>query len=333
MSNFNQYLIVALVVMSGTACFEITEPDVKMPGSGDSDGSCKEAAEECDCSIDDMKERVYRFTELEVVKPSKLGPTLNGLWNWELSNYLLNVLFVVEEAEKSNGNEDEGGFSNLRFTVGPGWRSPADGLELGKVEDNDIDNLCLLDDELNVDVELSSVDKTECMFMNFESKALYFHLGHKENPLMCAPLLNPTNTTPLHNLKIIFSLNRDCTEIVDGFLDGCMPQESVNRICMCGLTGLCTRNGIEEEAVFPDELSEGGFERSDLTKYCVSACGENNDETGQGWSSYRGTMDFSKIEPNCTAENGKPGYQLAASFKAVDVSEKYSSDKSVCEAD
>lgn len=204
---------------------------------------------------------------------------------------------------------------------------------LGTIEDDDVEQLCLLDEDLNVDVETVSADESECMFLNRESKALYFHLGHKENPLMCAPLLDPRNTTPLHELQIMFRLNEDCSGLVDGYLDGCLPQESVNRICMCATTGLCTRDGNESEETFPEANDEGVFERKALTQYCINSCGALNEITGSGWTSYRATMDMASIEPNCMAEDGQPGYRLTASFSATDVSDKFTSDMSVCADD
>ncbi len=332
MAKLSGYFAIAIwAVVFNIGCFEIVAPDAELP-----DGSeiSTEPGASCNCSVDKISGRVFRFTEMKVIEPESIRSSLDDLWRWEISKYLLNVLFVVEDASKSDA--DSGGFSDLRFTVGPGWRKSNGERDLddlfvvGTIDEDEIDNYCLLDEKLNVDVQMSSIDAGECNFVNNESKALYFHIGNKSNPLMCAPLLEPRNTTPLHNLQVLFHLNEDCSKLVDGYLDGCLPQESVNKICMCGTTGLCTRDGNEDEEPFPEANDDGEFETTDLRDYCTNTCGVYNDETGQGWTSYRALMDTFSNEPSCIAENGQPGYRLRASFTAEDISKKYSSDMSVC---
>ncbi|MBN2528678.1 MAG: hypothetical protein JXR76_19975 [Deltaproteobacteria bacterium] len=335
MGKFNGFFVfTTLLLIVGGGCFEIVEPKANIPENVETDNVSTSGEAACDCSADDMSKRVFRFIELNVVEPPRLRKTIDDLWSHELNNFLLNVLFIVDDTKKSG--EKKGGFSQLSLTVGPGWRTPVEADELFWTSEKEVDELCLVDDDLNQKVDVTSFDAAECTFVNSDLKTLYFHMGHKGNPLMCAPLLKQPNATPLHDLRVTFRLNEDCTELKDGFLSGCIPISDANKMCMCGTTGVCVRDGNEADEPFPDEMGEDGDETwplSDsqekaLLTYCVNACGKATDSS---WSSYRALMEFGSDEPTCETQSGEPGYRLTARFKAEEVTKQYSSDQTVCE--
>ncbi|MBM4372755.1 MAG: hypothetical protein FJ098_13950, partial [Deltaproteobacteria bacterium] len=146
----------------------------------------------------------------------------------------------------------------------------------------------------------------QCQYKNPEPAQLFFHIGAKDAPLMCAPLLEPANATPLRDLKVRFGFNGDCTGIRDGFLEGCIAQEDAQRMCICTVAGTCQRTGDPEAEHTPE----------DLPGYCGTAC-------GPGWASFGGIIASVGIPATCLTTDGRTGYRLQAFFDAVDVTGRY----------
>ena len=319
------FFVTVVSVFTILGCFEIVEPSAPDGGTGDT--NVQQCVDGCACDQVDVAGHVYRFSLLSVDEPGAISGQLDSLWEVELENYLLNVLFVVDEVEVSDDSDEA--FSSIQLTAGSGWRFPTTGgyydEKVGEVE---VETFCFLDEELNVDVSFTPTGKDACTFENTDTKTLFFHIGAQDDPLECAPLLEPANSTPLHDLKVTFGFNANCDKIVDGRLEGCLPQYEVNRICMCSMTGTCGRDNQDEDYPFPEPDTDGVYENLELTKYCVNRCGEGFTGT---WTSFGVSM--ASFGEYCETEEGDPGYILSAFFEAEDITSMFSENLDDCRDD
>ncbi|MBN2718143.1 MAG: hypothetical protein JXX14_20020 [Deltaproteobacteria bacterium] len=327
MGKFGVHIGLLLATLIGViGCFEIVEPTPPPPDGVDSDSdSNTDDMEGCRCDNSDVAGHVFRFTSLVAEKPTATKTSLDNIWKHELKNYLLNVLFFMDEVDPSD-NADEA-FSSIAMTAGSGWRYPVTGGYY--YEDlEEIETYCFLQDELNVEVALRPTGDDACTFTNDDEKTLYFHIGSMEEPLECAPELGPADSTPLHNLTVTFGFDASCDHIVNGYLEGCLPGHAVDRICMCTPTGTCGRENPDEDLAFPEMDSEGNYEDGALLAYCPARCGGGQDMPNY-WVSFRNIMDIAG-EKDCETEEGEPGYTLAARFEAEDVTSLFSTNPQDC---
>jgi len=285
----------ALALLPLLACVEVTAPgapDITIEQTGGSGtGTC-----ECDATA--LGERVFRFTRLEIDEPEALASTLNSMWAGELAGNSLNVLFHVLEAEAGTGVA----FESIRLAAGPGWHSPTTTAPL---TDEEIDSYCLLPD-MEVEIEMEPYHGYQCVFKSAQSTSLLFHLGPQTEPMVCSPLLDAPNTTPIKDLKVRFGFNEDCTAIEDGFLDGCILEAEAQRICMCLIAGTCPT----------PEAPETPFDPDDLSGYCGDAC-------GGGWISFGSIIKSFGLRQSCVDADGRQGFRLQAFFDAEDVGARF----------
>jgi len=301
----------ALLAAVCASCIDVIEPDAPdVVFEGDSTGY----STICNCPLEGMLNRAYRFTNLVVDQPARLDVTLDRMWEYEIANYLLNILFVIQEAE---ANEDElAAFSRLKLLAGPGWRIPKTPYA---VDDSfRVTAYCLMDEELTMELDMTPYSGYQCRFRNDDPGSLYFHLGSLKDPLMCGPLLDPADSTPIMDMHISFGFNEDCTRISNGYLEGCLPQEKVNRICMCSRAGTCLKDGAKPGTPFPENDGKDTFAENALSGYCSDACGANG-----GWATFRGILDSTDTSPSCITADGEIGYRLSAYFDAEEVTDLF----------
>ena len=293
-------LAAALCVAS---CVEVTEPPcppIVIPeGTGTDDSFCE-------CASADVTGRVFRVTRLEIDEPDAFAEILNLLWENDIVNNVLNVLVFVDSAKQGTA----AAFDELRIVVGPGWRHPKMPYVL-KAEDGEpsetaVDSYCLLTG-LSEEISLEPYHGYQCQFKSTAPSALYFHSGPKDGPLVCAPDNSPPNNIPISDLKIRTSLNRDCTAIHDGFLEGCITVAAADRICMCMAdAGECPRE--------PDPDYE--FDQDDLIGSCRGACGDT-------WLSFGEIVRSFGLLPSCLTPEGDEGYGVQAFFDATVVTDRF----------
>jgi len=260
----------------------------------------------CQCAAEDLVGRVLRINRFEIDEPEAMATVLNTMWTGEIRNNIMNVILRFDAAEEGTLTA----FDSISMAAGPAWRDPPTPAQLAPEDEEDetheaVESYCMLDG-LDQEVALEPYHGYQCQYKNPEPASLYFHLGARDDPLMCSPLLDPSNATPFKNLKIRFGFNEDCTGIKDGFLEGCIAVEDADRMCVCTVAGTCEYAGDPEAEHTPD----------DLPGYCKSAC-------GAGWASYGGIIKSVGIAPTCITLDGREGIRLQAFFDAVDVSHKY----------
>ena len=298
----------AAICLALVGCIEIVEPsppDIDLPDAG---GAC---AGTCSCSPADIINRAYRFTTLTVEEPAVLSGTLDYQWEGELSNYLLNVIFVVNSAEQAAGSASA--FSNINLTAGPGWRQPGYPYQ---VDDTfEVSSFCLIDQSMNLTVDVAPEAGAQCTFASQTTSNLYYHLGPGTDPLMCAPLLQPQNATPIMDLSFSFGFNSDCSAITSGYLSGCIPEASAEKICVCLTAGTCPTTNANPATEFPEDWATNEKPTIPLVDYCTSTCGHDEISTLQ-WGSFRATMYSLSVESGGCTVNGEPGFPLSARFTA-----------------
>lgn len=310
--------LVFLIALMAMGCVDVQEPSAP---DIEYEGGTGGAASHCECSADDMEERAYRFTELQVVEPLSLKDTLNSQWEHELENYLTNVLVMVVDADSDDAASELTAFNAMRVVAGPGWREPDDDYLVD--DDFEPDSYAFLEG-LTIGVELSPVEGEQCRLANEDFPSLYFHLGPLNDPLMCAPTLEPANATPIENMRIRFNFNEDCSEIVSGYLLGCIPGDAADRICMCTSASQCTQEDADPSYDFPDLEEVADEDRSaELRDYCQNACGYTpSDERPDDvllWTPFGAVLSSAGIPKTCAGANGSPGVMLELSFTAEEI--------------
>jgi hypothetical protein len=291
------------------SCIDVQEPsapDVTVEGGGDGTSPCT-------CPADQMLGRAYRFTSLGVIEPAPLASFMDQMWATELSNYILNILFVVQEASQG----DVTAFDAMKLVAGPGWRTP----ELPYLVEGDtsfsVESYWLMEG-LQIELDMIPLSGYQCQIKNTESKSLYFHLGPREDPLMCGPLLDPANATPIKDLIIRFGFNEDCSKIENGYMRGCLSPYDVDRICMCQQASSCPEEGGNLSEPFPtDDVSA-----ETLTQYCKDTCGFSAD-AATNWTSFGAQMRFLGINETCLTSEGEAGYMLELVFSAEEVTGQF----------
>ena len=289
--------------MLAIACVRVEEPpcpSVELPESqGGNDRYCQ-----CDPAA--ITGRVFRFTRLEIDEPDAFASILNTMWQGDIENNILNVLVRVDKAIPGSTTA----FDSLTLTAGPGWRDPKQPWELhaasGDPPASVVKTYCLLKG-LSIPLTLLPYHGEQCVFKNAEDASLYFHSGPRDWPMTCAPDNNPPNNIPVSNLKLRLSFNRDCTEVRDSFLEGCITQEAADHICMCTKApGTCPRQSKPGYA----------FDQKDLVAYCHDAC-------GQDFISFGGLVRSFGLPPSCLTPEGKPGYAVQGFFDAVAITDQF----------
>ena len=303
MPNSIHRLLIGAIALATFGCVEVeapTTPDFTCPDVSISGN------ESCQCSAEDLVKLTLRINHFEIDEPVALATVLNSVWGGEIRNNILNVLFRMDAAEEGLTTA----FKSITMVAGPGWRDPPTPAQLPPEDEtaathSAVDSYCMMEG-LDRELQLKPYQDYQCQYRNPEPVDLLFHLGAKSDPLMCAPLLEPANATPLKDLKVRFGFNEDCTGINNGFLEGCIAVEDAARMCICTNAGTCAYKGDLTAKHTPD----------DLPGYCGAAC-------GPGWTSFGGLINAVEIASTCITTDGREGIRLQAFFDAVDVSHKY----------
>ena len=310
MSRFGEWTLGVVVVLwcaaIPMACVEVTEPEAPQIIIPENTGDCTGL---CECDLEAMKKRSYRLTRLEIDEPKSFAQTLNTIWKADVTNNVLNVVFTVTNAVQEEGSAFA--FDQLDITFGPAWRDP---LKPDIIPMEDVTSYCLLDG-LEQNATMLPYHGYQCQMKSEGVFSLYFHSGPKNNPYVCAPKNVPMNNIPVKNLAFRASFNRDCTELINGSLEGCLTLDDADRICMCPLkTGTCPLVDKETRESYPIDPA-GNEDTEVLQTYCKEACGTK-------WISFGALVRAMKgIYPNCLTSDGIKGYRIQGFFDASEISE------------
>ncbi len=278
-----------LPVLLFAACYTIEEPPCPPIVIPENTGECSEF---CDCDYDNFTNTPLRLTRLEIDEPEELASLLNVMWNTDILNNVVNVVFLVTDFEPGTA----AAFDSITFEVGPGWRSPHEPLaippEEGQSSPSVVDSYCMLEG-LSVEMKAKPYHGNQCVFKSIEAASLNFHTGPLERPIVCAPELTPANSIPIKGMKTRFGLHEDCRGFSDGHLEGCIAVKDANKICMCLVTGQCEFEHVDV----------GDYPEDDLTSYCKDVCGFK-------WISLGQSIKAFGLEPTCLTQDGEEGYRI-----------------------
>lgn len=296
-------IVVGVLGLAG--CVQVTEPEAPTVVIPDNSEGCDKY---CECEAADVQGRSYRLTSLQIDEPEVFASILNEMWAGDIRNNVLNVIFNVDKAVDGTGAS---AFESLQITAGPSWREPKEPwvnpAPEGVATESVIDTYCQLQD-LAIPLELKPYRNLQCTLKSTDMTSLYFHSGPKDMPFICAPQNEPANNIPIKNMKIRATFNRDCTEIADGFLEGCIAVEAADKICMCTLgAGECDRVNLTAE-----EMADVEFNPKKLGDYCHTVC-------GQKWISFGSLIHAVSLEPSCLTVDGLAGYRVLGFFTAKDI--------------
>lgn len=291
---------VPLVLLA--ACYTIEEPPCPPIVIPENTGECSKF---CECDYEDFANTPYRLTRLEIDEPEELATLLNVIWNTDILNNVVNVVFLVTDFEPGTA----AAFDSITFEVGPGWRSPHEPLgippEEGQASPSVVDSYCMLDG-LSVEMKAKPYHGNQCVFKSVEAAALNFHTGPLERPIVCAPELTPANSIPIKGMKTRFGLHEDCRGFSNGHLEGCIAVKDAAKICMCLVTGSCEFKPVDV----------GEYEEEDLSSYCKDVCGFK-------WISFGQSVKAFGLKPTCLTQDGEEGYRIQGFIDAEAVPDKF----------
>lgn len=295
------------------SCVEVKEPEAPAIEIPESEGECSNY---CDCDPADVIGRAFRLNVMRISEPNEFADILNRIWENDIRNNVLNVLFVITEAARDEGAPEA--FSSIAIEAGPGWRSPAEPRILKPEEGQEtsdylIDSYCHLEGMAET-FHLEPKTGYQCTVKSSEAGSLFFHSGPLDNPIICAPDAQPANNIPISNLRIRASFNEDCTGITNGYLEGCLTVENADRICMCVTPDLC--GDLFDETVDFEEFFDEEAGLDNLDGYCKAACGNL-------WSPFGDIGRAAGLSPNCLTPEGKEGYRVQGDFTAIDITDKF----------
>ncbi len=301
------FVLVAMGV-AGPGCVQVTEPEAPTIEIPENSGGCDKY---CECDAADVTGRAYRVTSLQIDEPEAFATILNEMWAGDINNNVLNVIFNVEQAVAGTTGS---AFNSLKITAGPSWRVPKEPWTNpapdGNPPESIIDSYCQLKG-MAIPLELKPYRNLQCTFKSTEMSSLYFHSGPKDMPFICAPQNEVANNIPIKNLKIRATFNRDCTEIADGYLEGCIAVDAADNICMCpGGAGVCDREPPVGSDASVYEEAVAAAQPKTLGDYCHTVCGAK-------WISFGALIHSFKLEPTCLTVDGIEGYRVQGFFTAT----------------
>ncbi len=305
--------VVAVVLLGLAGCVQVTEPEAPTVVIPDNSEGCDKY---CECDAAEVQGRAYRVTSLQIDEPEAFATILNEMWAGDIRNNVLNVIFEVTTAAAGTTGS---AFDSLKITAGPSWREPKEPwtnpAPEGEPTESVIDTYCQLQG-MAIPLELKPYRNLQCTFKSTEMTSLFFHSGPKDMPFICAPQNEPANNIPIKNLKIRATFNRDCTEIADGYLEGCISVDAADKICMCpGGAGVCDRLSLDN-AEAQAQLDAAAEAPETLGDYCHTVC-------GQKWISFGALIHSFKLEPTCLTVDGIDGYRVQGFFTAIDIPGQY----------
>ncbi len=302
LAAFLRQAICSVPIILIVACYTIEEPPCPPIVIPENTGECSKF---CECDYDEFANTPFRLTRLEIDEPEELADLLNDMWNTDILNNVVNVVFLVTDFVPGTA----AALDSITFEVGPGWRSPLEPLilapEEGQPSPSVVDSYCMLDG-LAVEMKAEPYHGNQCVFKSVEAASLNFHTGPKERPIVCAPELTPANSIPIRSMKTRFGLHEDCRGFSDGHLEGCIAVEDAARICMCLNTGNCEFKHVDM----------GDYEEDDLTSYCLDVCGFQ-------WISLGQTIKAFGLKPTCITQDGNEGYRIQGFIDAEAVPEHF----------
>jgi hypothetical protein len=308
MKGFSKAALLALVLMVALAC-DSAEKKADDTGTVD-DGSTEETSPEviaagCDDCGGALVGKAMRFSSLFVTEPADPNSTtdgairdfLNGMWTRDMENEILNILFVIKAYDMATGS--------LTVEVGPAWRFP----------DGDFHFICGYSDTYELKTEPGS-----CDFTNEAAPGkLNFHTGPKNDPVLCAPDVAPTNSIPISDLITEATLQTDCdasTVSIEGAtLSGWILETDADMICSCNNYDPDTKTYTCDSTPDPDH-----------DNYCFKNC-------GSGYSLFGPIMKIiAQVAPKPNPQ-GLPSFKIAG-FYAADTIANFNStccdDEATC---
>jgi len=267
-------------------------PDTTVTETGDT------AAEATTGSCDKCEGMVgwgFRINSLTVTEPKDdtitadeaLRDFLNDMWQRDIQNDVLNILFEITAYEPAAGT--------MVFKAGPGE----------KTLDGKYHMLCGYDAEFQL--VFNPGNKGQCAFETSSDTNLNFHAGPLDEPINCAPeVVDYPNAIPIIDLFAEGKLATDCQaltgQILQAYLKGFISKANADMICYCA-----HYDPLKKEYACERE-PQPGHER-----YCWDRCGSD-------YASFGGAVDiFFKDVPGkgiVTNAEDVDGYSIAGFFTA-----------------
>ena len=313
-----------LALMSSSGCWVGDTPAPRLPeiDLGSSASGCE--TQVCNCNPDPESDepglagRVYRFTMMRIEEPYALAGLLNGLWANDIDKHIMNVMFRIESASKSQTGYP---FRRVVFRAASGWRQPPQ-LEL---EGQEPESYCILPNtssEMVLEADRQCPGRCNVETVGFGS--LNFFAGSQNYPLNCAPHLEVPHAIPISQVVARFVMNEDCSEFVEGRITACLERKAAEGICMCWRMSPDWEYGCEMAeplvmAPLPEDPS-----LDEMRDYCLQ-CG-----TGT-WIPLGASLpppEAGSDLPPCDEPIGDGGYKVSGIFRAVEITEVFNTKES-----
>lgn len=233
LENHMRYrILVSLVFLCGLACEKKEQcslPDYAACGPSQADtylgdlpevvgGHCKACLAPGMC---------FRFNQIHVIEPQLLAEYLNGIWQQDVKDYRLNILFCIK-----SGTLNADGSLRLEVEAGAAWHNLAFEevlpLDNGKVPD-------WFEFVSGFTTEFVAEVTPECKFKTVGEASLVFHPGPADKGLICSagdPNIGlPADSIPMGGLEAEGLFDSSCSTITAGTLSGCIGKDAACQIC------------------------------------------------------------------------------------------------------
>lgn len=294
MKGFSKAALLAVVLVVALACgSEDTKKDDTGPATDGTttDTPAETVATSCgDCG--GLEGTALRFSSLFVTEPADPDSTtdhairtfLNEMWTRDMDNEILNILFVIKAYDSETGN--------LEVEVGPAW----------KFGDGNFHFICGYTDTYEL-----TTSPGECDYTNEDKPGtLSFHTGPKDDPVICAPDVTPSNAIPIMGLITDATLQTDCdakTASIEGaYLQGWIKEEAADMICSC--------NGYDPETktYTCDSEPQPGH-----ANYCFENC-------GGGYALFGPIVKtIAQVKPVPNPYDQEPSFRIAGYYSATTI--------------
>ncbi len=165
----------------------------------------------------------YRFSSLKVTAlnqnpQSRALPILNSLWQKDIENNFLNVMFQIESVE--NGQIKIKALNAALLNAESG-------------------EYCLLDETATIDTTTQfTFSKDGCDFNPLDPSGINIYAGSTEIPKNCGPNLATKHSIPVRNVLLSGKFSDSCSRLIEGKVsNAAIPGNDLNGICTCLATG------------------------------------------------------------------------------------------------
>ena len=292
----------------GEAC-DVSAASCDCGGGVAADGDTQGVSRTCNGCLESMVGRAMRFRELVVTEPivptapnpQGLPDFLNGIWQEDVRRYILNIMLRVDAVDLTTGQ--------LSLVGGAGWHNLTFDQIVGPGEEVTVPPSTFYLIPGSLGAFTVTIDDT-CHFTPIGDTQLGFHPGPDDHATICGPEFDYPNAIPILKLTPTGAITDDCTAVVQGHLEGCIPKADADKICSWGpAPDYSGWYFAQNDAITPIDGT---------AEYCKHWCGTTPGASFSKWTNFGGFVTIIRVPLSCDSDGDgvMDGYGIAGDFTA-----------------